>query len=151
MSAKGQQLLKYAAMQSRKELDKELAQARKSYSKAKSEYEDAKSQLEGLEKRLQDTESLMTNDRQNIVDISNCIKMMDLTGAEGIRDRGDVKTYYVDGSEYHAALDGDSNDLKVQLYKDWKKEQDQPGADECMADDEDIVNPFLEALKLIKD
>lgn len=144
MSAQRKNILHaIAASQSRKELDKELARARKEFGKAKTEFDAASAQLDALQAKVNHAQQQMSNARQNIVNLTNHIQMMDLTGANAVRDRGDVRTYIMDGKEYHAEKT-DNNDVRLTPWKEYKQSKK-----EEKDDDNSVADNFISALNMI--
>lgn len=147
MSARKDILHVIAATQSRKELDKDLVKARKEFAKAKAEFDAASAQLDSLQTKVNNAQEQMANARQNIINLSTHIQMMDLTGANAVRDRGDVRTYLMDGKEYHAEKT-DDNDVRLVPWKEYKQSK-KDEKDACMTDDNSVADNFISALNMI--
>lgn len=162
MSVKMEQMLQvFAGTTSRKELDKEMGKIRKEFANAKAVYDSSYAQLNALQAKVDSAQQKMQEARQALINISSQIQMMDLTGANATRDRGDVRTYLVDGKEYHAEKSEDGNDVNMVLWKEFKlkkldskKEKSEEDTDDDCIDFDDcgdfVVSAYKDVLTLIK-
>lgn len=135
------ELLKiFAAVHNRRELEKELAKYRKQFQAAKGLYSITNSKLNDLQAVSDGARQKMEEARHGILNITDSLQTMDLTGSDTTRDRGDVRTYMVDGKEYHVDK-SDVNDIKMTPWRKYRDMQKQ----ECMecndAQDEVIEEP----------
>lgn len=141
---RSESLKSLAAMQSRKELEKELSKARDIFNVARAEYDTSSTQLQALQEKVNTSQQTMINARNQIIALSNRMQIMDLTGANAVKDRGDNCTYVVDGKEYK--VDKNDADINMTLWKDYKKQKE----DEQKASDELIADAFKKAVDEIK-
>ena len=132
-ASKGSQL-------SRKELEKTLAKYRKQFDDARSLYSATNSQLQELQQVSDKARQDMASAKDGMGGIYDNLQTMDLTGATGIRDRKDLKTYVVDGKEYH--VDKGDDDIKLTPWKDYRKSKKQEEEEECLdcSDVDDIAD-----------
>lgn len=123
---------------SRKELERNLAKARKRFEGSRAQYNSTSTQLQDLQQANDQARTSMQQAQQDMSTLYDTLQTMDMTGANAARDRSDVRTYYVDGKEYHVDK-SDANDIKMTPWKKYKAER---AEEECMdcgdADDVDV-------------
>lgn len=108
---------------SRKDIERQLAQARKRFAKARQTYDQCRAQLEAAQAKCSAAENELDSAKSDLIRFSRTVKMLDLTGGEAVRERGGgLETYMVGGKEYHAEM-GDSDDCTVTPFREWKREQ----------------------------
>ena len=119
-----QKLAKLNGM-SRKQVDKDLNNARTNFSKVKSQYDEANSALQMAQRRLDALQEKLNESKGKLVDLSDVARVMDLTGASEARDRKGAKTYMIGGKESEVDC-SDVNDIKINPYvKPSKKQEDE--------------------------
>ncbi len=116
---------------SRKELERGLAKYRQQFQDARDLYSATTSKLEELQQVADRARTEMHSAQDGMGKTYDSLQTMDLTGAHGARDRGDVRTYLVDGKEYHVDK-SDANDVKMTPWKEFKKEKSQKEEEECL-------------------
>jgi hypothetical protein len=106
----------------RKDIERQLDKARKRFGKARQVYDKCRKELEAAEAKCSDAENELESAKSDLIRFSRTVKMLDLTGGEAVRDRGELETYMVGGKEFHAEM-GDSDDCQVTPFRQWKREQ----------------------------
>lgn len=105
----------------RKNLENELKKIRNIYNKARQEYNSYKSQFSILENNMANAENKMLDARNRMVQLNNILQIMDLTGAEKVKEEKDGDySYVIDGKRYHVDS-SDVNDLQVTPWKEFVK------------------------------
>lgn len=128
---------KLAKIRSRKELESDLANARKNLQKAKSSFEGAYDQLQAYQNQVESARANMDQARENIMYLSDTLQKMDLAGAESIRERQNEIRYVVDGKEYHVDVDRDSNDVRTTPWKEFQAKMKEENQDYQEHDSDD--------------
>lgn len=119
-----QELYKLAGKRSRKQVEKELGKARKDYQSARTNHERASSQMAAHQKEVDRLNEMSNSARKAIMELSDYIRTMDLTGAHTVKNHGDEHGYFMnDGKEYHADC-SDVNDIKCVPWKNRPKKED---------------------------
>jgi hypothetical protein len=125
---------------SRKDLERSLLKARKRFDESRALYNSSSAQLQDLQQVNDQARTSMQQAQQDMSTIYDTLQTMDMTGAESARDRSDVRTYFVDGKEYHVDK-SDTNDIKMTPWKEYKadraaaQDMDLEGADDVDIDD----------------
>lgn len=127
-------LNKLAASQSRKDIDSELKQIRNAYAKAKQNYEAANAELSRIQQEVDNYQVEMNNARQKLVELSDHVQTMDLTGAEGVAFVKDDVFYVIDGKKYHVDK-SDISDVKITGYKEYRAQKGQEDSDDDPQDE----------------
>ncbi len=143
---------------SRKDIERQLDQARKRFAKARQVYDRCRAELEAAEAKCSQAENELDAAKGDLIRFSRTVKMLDLTGGEAVRERGEAETYMIGGKEFHAEL-GDNDDCRVTPFRQWKREQADAAAaadgteltaDISLADDSNdfrdpiIIDPFAD-------
>lgn len=106
-----------AKPQNRKALEKELNKARAEFVSYQNAYKKSLNDYNEAERMLESAREGMNEARKKILDITKFIQTMDLTGAEGVNQRGDSVNYIMDGKEYHI----DTTNVNNPQYIPWKE------------------------------
>src|SRR5690606_3030668 len=96
------------------------------FDRAKSIVNDIEKRRENAYKKRDEAHDEMIAARNQIAEISDFVRNLDLTGANAIKSRGDENTYMINDKEYHIDI-SDINDIKYtpwKEYKNKKKEED---------------------------
>ena len=127
---------KLAKTTNRKQLEKELARSRRQYLSTRTAYYDSLQELQELKERVEKLEADMNNHQQEVLELNRQMQVMDLTGAEAIRNRGDDTNFMIDGKECYV---NDSNlpDIEIIPWKEYKrkKKEEAEANDQAMASD----------------
>jgi len=119
-----QELYKLAGKRSRKQLEKELNKSRRDYNAARTNHERASSQMASHEQEVDKLKEMANSARKSILELSDHIRTMDLTGAHTVKNHGDEHGYFMgDGKEYHTDI-SDVNDIKCVPWKNRPKKED---------------------------
>lgn len=118
---------------SRKDIQKELEAAKKSYLKEKTRYDSAKSQMASLEKDISDANDKMETSKKSVLRNHDLLRNMDLSGAEAVKHFGDDVAYIKDKKFYLVTVDGDGN-CKMTPYDKPEKKSKKDEAKEDKAD-----------------
>jgi hypothetical protein len=114
---------------SRKELERGLARYRQQFQNARDLYSTTTSKLEELQQVADKARNDMQSAQDGMGKTYDSLQTMDLTGANSARNRGDVRTYLVDGKEYHVDK-SDANDIRMTPWKEYKHMKDED--EECV-------------------
>lgn len=136
------------AIHSRKELEKQLEKSRRDLNDARTQHESTSSQLAGLQDIVNGAHEKMQSAKNTLMELTDHIHNMDLSGAHSLRDRGDVKTYLIDKKEYKVEKN-DVNDVKLIPWKEFKSTTQKP-KEEDENDSWDAGYSFASAFKLLK-
>lgn len=120
----------------RKDIERQLDKARKRFAKARQTYDKCRKELEAAEAKCSEAENELDAAKGDLIRFSRTVKMLDLTGGEAVRDRGELETYMIGGKEFHAELD-DNNDCVRTEWKSYRKQQRQDAADAADSDSAD--------------
>jgi TolA-binding protein len=144
-------MISIAKTHSRKQLQKKLDSARKEFASAQEDLRDNSGKLAELEKVVSEARGRMNSARKTVVELSKQIQNVDITGAKGIKDRGDVKTYFIDDKEYHVDA-SDVNDIKMIPWNEYKKQKDTFGTevDEGNPEKDITIAAFQSAFSAVK-
>ena len=107
---------------SRKDIERQLEQARKRFAKARQVSDKCRADLAAAQAKCSEAENELDAAKGDLIRFCRTVKMLDLTGGEAVRDRGELETYMVGGREMHADVD-DNNDCNLSEYRQWKKDK----------------------------
>ncbi len=127
-------LLSLGSGKDRKSVDKDLGSVRKQFQKSKDAYESAKKDFETAQSKLEKAELQMKELKEKLVDLNDCVRVMDLTGAEGYKDRKGQKSYKINGKDYFVDA-SDVNDVQTVPWREYVKSL-QEGDDVDSAEEE---------------
>lgn len=127
---------KRAKITSRKYVDSTLEKTRRAYAKAKADYDVSSAELISVQRRVDEAQARMSESRAALLDLTEKARVMDLTGAQALRDRGSETNYIIDGKEYHVN-DKDVNNLQMMPWKEYKRtpKPEYDPLEELLADD----------------
>ena len=140
-------LFSLAKQQSRPQLERDLAKARKEYAAANADYSQSMSEFMAAQTKVENAQKRMSDARKRILDISGFVQVMDLTGAGAIRQRGDSINYIMDGKEYHVDM-SNPEELQTIPWREYRRlKNEESGEDsEETGDAEEALKDELEAI-----
>lgn len=131
--AKGKRGRKPKKMRNRKDVEKDLAFAKKRYSKSKADVSFVKDQIDKLQSQLENSTSDMNDARDAMVDSHKIMKGMDLSGASMVQGDGADVSYVIDKKRFDISY---SDDGSFSLTPAGKKKEDKNQANDAnLADD----------------
>ncbi len=119
----------FAKSLGRPEIERTLQKVRKQFGKARSEYESAQARLADAQKEVDKYQRLVSETRSVLSELSEHLKVMDLSGASGVREKDGEKFYILDNGDFHVDC-SDVNDVKLTEKKEYlKNKADRNAAD----------------------
>ena len=107
----------------RKDIERALSETRKRFAKANVLFTKCTQDMESAQAKLEAAEEELDAAKQSMIRLSKQIQTMDLSGADGVRSKGDLDTFVIGGKEFHVDLD-DLNDIRTIPIKEYEKQQD---------------------------
>ena len=120
----------------RKKLAAQLDKIRAEFAKVTQNHKAATAELAKKQQEVDDFISQRNDLRDKIIQLSNNLRTMDLTGAQACRDRKGIPTFYIGKKEFAVNDSNDSDDFD---------------SDVALVDDEDEDNDFDDDLSFASD
>jgi DNA-binding protein H-NS len=140
-------LLAIAKGTPRPEIERSLKKIRQELAKAREKYTDAQKRLDAAQAEVNKYQALMSEARNTLTELNEHIKIMDLSGASGVKEKNGENFYIVDGGEYHVDC-SDVNDVKMTKKKEFLRSkpdtnEDEDGFTSDISFDDDFANSIV--------
>lgn len=124
--SKGKRGRKPKKVRNRKDIEKDLAFAKKRYSKSKTDVDSIKDQIVTLNSQLEQASSDMNSARDTMVNSHKVMKGMDLSGASMVQGDNDDVSYVIDKKRYDISFAADGSFELVPATSKKNKSDDKP-------------------------
>ena len=79
--------------------------------------------MEGIQANMEAAEEELDAAKNAMIRLSKQVQVMDLSGAEGVRSKGDSDTFMIGGKEHHVDIE-DLTDIRSIPIKEYRQQQD---------------------------
>lgn len=110
-------LLAFAST-NRKQIEKELSAVRNQFLKLKTLVDDAEAEFEAAKSKVDNNKGELSSLKEKLIELTDIIKTMDLTGAEATKERKGNRSYKIRGKDYHVDT-SDINNVQVTPWREY--------------------------------